>query len=466
MSRAVAVVWAVVFLGVGGGFATGAVIHVSAGYGTIAAAITMASDGDEIVIANGMYTESLAISGANAKTLTFTGESEAGVIVQADATGPVDGVNTFTIDAVGETITIQTLTIRHGDYGIRSSNGNVNVLNCTLTHNGWDGNDLPAVPTLANMLAFWNTFATDGGAMRIENSIDSEIAFNTVSENDRGIRLQASNTGHIHDNVSHSNLQSGIYLACCGSGGEPPLNGTTNTIVEDNESYNNFNNGILSIEGKANIIRNNLVYNNWNSGIMIYFPVEITVQSNVVRNNSLKTFNGNGADGDSRSGIDITGNTNPAGGAFSVKVIDNIICSNKQGAAPQRSGVRLGSNLPSDGYEITGNTFIDHDIDIHLLEQAATTVITSNSFDGIGIGIKNDDSNLVDAEGNWWGAADGPGTVGPGSGDLVSADVDFTPSAVTDPVGALEFELRTTSIVEIGSLDPSPTVNRTYRPGT
>ncbi|MBC7265227.1 MAG: right-handed parallel beta-helix repeat-containing protein [Chloroflexi bacterium] len=33
----------------------------------------------------------------------------------------------------------------------------------------------------------------------------------------------------------------------------------------------------------------------------------------------------------------------------------------------------------------------------------------------------------VDAELNWWGAADGPGPVGPGSGDKVSANVDYSP---------------------------------------
>ncbi|HIE17169.1 MAG TPA: hypothetical protein EYP71_03135 [Dehalococcoidia bacterium] len=33
----------------------------------------------------------------------------------------------------------------------------------------------------------------------------------------------------------------------------------------------------------------------------------------------------------------------------------------------------------------------------------------------------------LDAENNWWGANDGPGGVGPGSGDAVSANVDYDP---------------------------------------
>lgn len=44
-------------------------------------------------------------------------------------------------------------------------------------------------------------------------------------------------------------------------------------------------------------------------------------------------------------------------------------------------------------------------------------------------GVINDDpeNDVFDAEGNWWGAADGPSDVGPGSGDAVSSNVDFDP---------------------------------------
>jgi len=59
----------------------------------------------------------------------------------------------------------------------------------------------------------------------------------------------------------------------------------------------------------------------------------------------------------------------------------------------------------------------------------ATTVtvnnnnITSNSPNG----VTNKATALLDAENNWWGAADGPGGAGPGSGDSVSTNVDFDP---------------------------------------
>ena len=42
-------------------------------------------------------------------------------------------------------------------------------------------------------------------------------------------------------------------------------------------------------------------------------------------------------------------------------------------------------------------------------------------------GLNNaDPSVIVNARGNWWGDANGPGGDGPGSGDNVSSAVDFS----------------------------------------
>jgi MBG domain (YGX type)/Cadherin domain len=49
--------------------------------------------------------------------------------------------------------------------------------------------------------------------------------------------------------------------------------------------------------------------------------------------------------------------------------------------------------------------------------------ITGNST----AGLSNTSGNAMDAEKNWWNSLTGPSGSGPGSGDSVSADVDFTP---------------------------------------
>jgi hypothetical protein len=77
------------------------------------------------------------------------------------------------------------------------------------------------------------------------------------------------------------------------------------------------------------------------------------------------------------------------------------------------------------------NTFTANDKAVYIPTDAAfdmTTIhINRNSIDTNVKGVENDYTADVDATCNWWGAADGPGAVGPGSGDLVDSDVLFAP---------------------------------------
>jgi len=266
-------------------------------YTSIQAAIDDAGDGDTILIHDGTYTETLTITD---KGLTLTGEDESTVIVQGSETGPIDGNNVLTINAAGKDITIQNMTIRNGDYGIRSSAGNVNVLHCTLYHNGYDGTALPEPITAEDMAALWNAHCTNGGAIRIENSAASEIAYCTIYDNDRGIRYEDGDNGDIHHNDSYDNFEAGIYLAASSYNGNT---GCSNTEVYDNNSYQNYEHGVLSVGGINNTISGNNLYDNWNCGVMLWHPSEITVQGNTVNNNNLYAFNGQGVSGDDEGAI-------------------------------------------------------------------------------------------------------------------------------------------------------------------
>jgi hypothetical protein len=53
-------------------------------------------------------------------------------------------------------------------------------------------------------------------------------------------------------------------------------------------------------------------------------------------------------------------------------------------------------------------------------------IATNNNIAGIGFGMRNNGPATINAQSNWWGAANGPGPVGPGSGDNVSTNVDFS----------------------------------------
>ncbi len=81
-----------------------------------------------------------------------------------------------------------------------------------------------------------------------------------------------------------------------------------------------------------------------------------------------------------------------------------------------------------------------------------TTAVQNNNFNltiasyGIGIGPGLFPINEpFDGQCNWWGSADGPGPVGPGSGARVSPDVAYSPWAIAPGLELPSFAPGTTS---------------------
>jgi hypothetical protein len=73
-----------------------------------------------------------------------------------------------------------------------------------------------------------------------------------------------------------------------------------------------------------------------------------------------------------------------------------------------------------------------------ILDEASTGILVNNNqfCDNASFGVENKSlTSTVDALNNWWGALDGPGPVGPGSGDRVSSRVNFSPFDTSNPDG-------------------------------
>ena len=106
---------------------------------SIQQAIDSAKPGDEIQIADGVYTEILQVD----KPLTFSGASRAGTIIQAAANRGDAADRTMTI-AEDVAVQLSDLTIRHGNTGLnggglRSFGGDLLIERVTFTSNDADG---------------------------------------------------------------------------------------------------------------------------------------------------------------------------------------------------------------------------------------------------------------------------------------------------------------------------------------
>jgi hypothetical protein len=85
----------------------------------------------------------------------------------------------------------------------------------------------------------------------------------------------------------------------------------------------------------------------------------------------------------------------------------------------------------SENVTVKGNTFTGNLHGIYVFpdqtELKGITVNFNNIADNSWRGVRNDGGETLDATRNWWGSSDGPRGAGPGTGDAVSANVDFEP---------------------------------------
>ncbi len=387
-------------------------------FDTITSAVIALYDGGTAYVANGLYTESVAIT----KPVTVRGQSQANVIVQAGAGAPVNGVNVFDVNpgACGAVL-LERLTLRNGDYGLRALSGEVRALYCTFTNNGYDGAPYPFPPTQAGAAGVFAAHATDGGALRIENACAAEIGWCNIEYNDRGAVIAETPNAWIHGNIIHDNIRAGVNLAT-------NVSGCTGALIENNTIYNNYHNGILVTGGNANVVQLNNIFSNWNNGIQLYYPSDFVVDQNTLSNNSLYGFNGQGLAGDSAGGLGMAAGTLVPPTSYNALISNNILALNNAGAQAQSSGIHLGAGLGANGIYIQGNSFASHDRGVWVQSAAATTQIYSNRFDGAGLGAVNDMAGTpVDAGGNSWGA-----TTPAGVAAEAGANVDYSPWLIFD----------------------------------
>jgi len=239
-----------------------------------------------------------------------------------------------------------------------------------------------------------------------------------------GVLIQDVAATNVVLNLISANVKSGIVI----EGAE-----ASETIIDNNSIGTDiFGNDVLGVMGNRehgvlidraplSTLGENLIAFNHSAGMMLLAAPSGAVQRNNIHHNVI--------------GIDIQGE-----GSNELRIIGNRIhlnatninASNAEFIAQSNNvfnGTSSGTgiHLTRSHAVIQGNNLTGDAGDAITLEPGSTALITKNNvFRNQGFGLNNrNSSGSIAAQRNWWGHASGPGGAGPGSGDKVSAGVNF-----------------------------------------
>lgn len=218
---------------------------------------------------------------------------------------------------------------------------------------------------------------------------------------------------------------------------------TSNTMFLQNVVNNVFATATEGFQENTSPIHDITISNNKFGGANgDIYNADITI----IEGNSNVTVSGNNSNGDGTlialfktNSAQITGNTVIGDGVSSAIYIggsnSNVsVSGNTVSSAGSAVNVTNYANSigPNSSVTITGNNLHNNLRGIRVgptgVASANTVVAHMNSLTGNAeFGLTNQSSFNVDATCNWWGASNGPGPVGPGSGDKVSTGVTFSP---------------------------------------
>ena len=279
-------------------------------YSEIQAAVNAASDTDSIYL-DGVFNIANEIIIPSSKSLYFYG-SDTTEVKYSSYSATNANIISFDGDGTKELKFVNIKFKNAGGYALHLKNLSESIVeNCDFKNNGWNGLALNTIvsssvsgllgydSTQAELQAFYaGPNASNGGAVRIENSKVVELIGNVVSKNLRGLRIQdcgVGGYGYVTRNQVSENIESGIYLA---SSSYDATNGCENFTVYNNACKYNANNGNLVIGGINNVVSLNIVEGNWNAGVMGWHVSNTRFRDLDLTNNNRSQYNGIGNTGD------------------------------------------------------------------------------------------------------------------------------------------------------------------------
>jgi len=458
---------------------------------TLAYAVAQATTGDTIHIAAGSYTGLGNQHVVIAKPLTLAGAGAATTILTYDplvqAVAGRDGI----LEIRSSDVTVRDLTLRDAPieggvplWAVRvwKDGGTLTNVAFDTVHflnNAGRGLELHNNTTVANLSIVDSLFKdnpTHGIRLSSTTTVNGLTITNTTFETNghsglyqsagsgylTGLHIDASTfTGNVVQALQLGNAYDGLIENSAFSGG-----GRGIAVV----NLANAANPIGDIEIRANTMTDLGGAAVWVEIKNTALDAPLTIAGNTITQDvGLLTTGGATiavglAGAETHAGVDIVGNGVTLAGTFGAATAAHgiqlsggltavLISGNDldggnvgdNGGAPATSGLLIATNSTgygalnqSDSIEVSTNTITGFVNGISIYDEVSAAFgglpvvnglsIVRNSIAGnSAFGVRGGPSTAAEATCNWWGAADGPGDQGPGTGDGVSTHVIFAP---------------------------------------